>query len=139
MAYGENSSAPAGAEGGAPARRSFFKRRKTCPFSGPHSPAIDWKDVKLLGRYISERGKMMPSRITAVSTAKQKKLAQAIKRARYMALLAPVRVEMERDGSGRPPRGEGEGGYRPRYDRGDRGDRNDRGDRSEQRNESERG
>lgn len=68
-------------------KRPFFKRRKTCPFSGPKAPAIDWKDVRTLGRYISERGKMMPSRITAVSTTKQRELAQAIKRARYMALL----------------------------------------------------
>lgn len=79
----------------APARRPFFKRRKTCPFSGPNAPAIDWKDVRTLGRYISERGKMVPSRITAVSAAKQRELAKAIKRARYMALLPYLRVEGE--------------------------------------------
>jgi small subunit ribosomal protein S18 len=68
-------------------RRPFFRRRKTCPFSGDQAPKIDYKDVKLLQRYISERGKMVPSRITAVSAGKQRLLAQAIKRARYLALL----------------------------------------------------
>jgi small subunit ribosomal protein S18 len=68
-------------------RRPFFRRRKTCPFSGANAPKIDYKDVKLLGRFISERGKIVPSRITAVSTKKQRELAQAIKRARYLGLL----------------------------------------------------
>jgi small subunit ribosomal protein S18 len=70
-----------------PSRRPFFRRRKTCPFSGPNAPAIDYKDVKLLQRFLSERGKIVPSRITAVSAKKQRKLAQAIKRARNLALL----------------------------------------------------
>lgn len=70
-----------------PSRRPFFRRRKTCPFSGPDAPAIDYKDTKLLGRFMSERGKIVPSRITAVSGKKQRKLAQAIKRARFLALL----------------------------------------------------
>lgn len=68
-------------------RRPFFRRRKTCPFSGPNAPKIDYKDVKLLQRFISERGKMVPSRITAVSAKKQRALARAIKRARYIGLL----------------------------------------------------
>ncbi|HVO15187.1 MAG TPA: 30S ribosomal protein S18 [Alphaproteobacteria bacterium] len=68
-------------------RRPFFRRRKSCPFSGPDAPKIDYKDVKLLQRFISERGKIVPSRITAVSTKKQRELAQAIKRARLLALL----------------------------------------------------
>jgi len=74
-------------------KKSFFRRRKTCPFSGPNAPEIDWKDVRLLGRYISERGKIIPSRITAASQKKQRELAQAIKRARYMALMPYVRAE----------------------------------------------
>ena len=49
-----------------PTRRPFFRRRKTCPFSGANAPKIDYKDVRLLQRYISERGKIVPSRITAV-------------------------------------------------------------------------
>jgi small subunit ribosomal protein S18 len=69
------------------ARRPFFRRRKTCPFSGDGAPKIDYKDVKLLQRFVSERGKIMPSRITAVSAKKQRELAKAIKRARNLALL----------------------------------------------------
>ena len=71
-------------------RRPFFRRRKTCPFSGANAPKIDYKDTKMLQRFISERGKIVPSRITAVSTRKQRLLAVAIKRARFMALLPYV-------------------------------------------------
>ena len=72
------------------ARRPFYRRKKTCPFSGDNAPKIDYKDVKLLQRYISERGKIVPARITAVSNKKQRILANAIKRARFMALLPYV-------------------------------------------------
>ncbi len=83
------------AKGGSPAvklprpapRRPFFRRRKTCPFSGANAPKIDYKDAKLLQRFLSERGKIVPSRITAVSAKKQRELARAIKRARNLALL----------------------------------------------------
>ena len=68
-------------------RRPFTRRRKSCPFSGASAPAIDYKDVKLLQRFVSERGKIVPSRITAVSAPKQRELARAIKRARFLALL----------------------------------------------------
>ncbi len=68
-------------------RRPFFRRRKTCPFSGSNAPTIDYKDAKLLQRFLSERGRMVPSRITAVSAKKQRELARAIKRARNLALL----------------------------------------------------
>jgi small subunit ribosomal protein S18 len=78
------------ATGGAPGRRPFQRRRKTCPFSGSAAPKIDHKDVRLLGRYISERGKIVPSRITAVSAKKQRELARAIKRARFLGLLPYV-------------------------------------------------
>ena len=77
------------------AKRPFFKRRKSCPFTGPNAQAIDWKDVRMLGRYVSERGKIVPSRITAASQKKQRELAKAIKRARYMALLPYVRDEFD--------------------------------------------
>lgn len=70
-----------------PARRSFGRRRKVDPFSGDKAPKIDYKDVKLLQRYVSEKGKIVPSRITAVNTKNQRKLARAIKRARMLALL----------------------------------------------------
>jgi small subunit ribosomal protein S18 len=76
-----------------PTRRPFHRRRKTCPFSGANAPKIDYKDVRLLQRYISERGKIVPSRITAVSQKKQRELAKAIKRARFLGLAA-LRAEV---------------------------------------------
>ena len=72
------------------ARRPFFRRRKSCPFSGPNAPKIDYKDTRMLQRYISERGKIIPARISAVCTKKQRELAQAIKRARFLGLLPYV-------------------------------------------------
>ena len=70
--------------------RPFFRRRKTCPFSRADAPKIDYKDVRLLQGFVSERGKIVPSRITAVSAKKQRELARAIKRARFMGLLPYV-------------------------------------------------
>ena len=103
MSYGGDRSGGGGREGGRDGgreggrggdgggqRRPFFRRKKTCPFSGANAPKIDYKDVKLLQRFISERGKIVPSRITAVSNKKQRILANAIKRARFMALLPYV-------------------------------------------------
>jgi small subunit ribosomal protein S18 len=79
-----------GAAAGGQQRRPFFRRRKSCPFTGEGAQKIDYKDVKLLARYISERGKIVPSRITAVSAKKQRELARAIKRARFLGLLPYV-------------------------------------------------
>jgi small subunit ribosomal protein S18 len=67
--------------------RPFFRRRKSCPFSAKDAPVIDYKDVRLLQGFMSERGKIVPSRITAVSAKKQRELARAIKRARHLGLL----------------------------------------------------
>ena len=75
------------ARAGSMPRRPFFRRQKSCPFTGANAPKIDYKDVKLLQRFISERGKIVPSRITAVSAKKQRRLATAIKRARFLALV----------------------------------------------------
>lgn len=72
------------------AKRQFFRRKKVCIFSGPNPVAIDYKDVRMLQRFISERGKIVPSRISAVSTKKQRELAVAIKRARFLALIPYV-------------------------------------------------
>ena len=83
---GGNSSGGASSGGGG----HFFGRRKTCPFSGNEAPKIDYKDVRLLSRFISERGKIVPSRITAANNKKQRELKQAIKRARFLALLPYV-------------------------------------------------
>ena len=62
----------------------FFK---PCPFSGKNAPIINYKNIKLLKKYISESGKILPSRITSVSLKKQKDLSRSIKRARLLALL----------------------------------------------------
>ena len=62
----------------------FFR---PCPLSGKEAPVIDYKNIKLLKKYISETGRILPSRITAVSQSKQKKLAREVKRARILALI----------------------------------------------------
>ena len=62
----------------------FFK---PCPLSGKNAPILDYKNIKLLKKYISETGKILPSRITSVSLKKQKELSTSIKRARLLALL----------------------------------------------------
>ena len=66
----------------------FDDRKRFCPFSQKNSPVIDYKDIKLLSKYISEKGKIIPSRITNVSRGKQKELALAIKRARFLSLMS---------------------------------------------------
>jgi len=71
-------------------RKPNQKRRKSCPFSAPNTPEIDYKDLKVLTRYVSERGKIIPSRISAVSAKKQRELSKAIKRARFLALMPYV-------------------------------------------------
>ena len=62
----------------------FFK---PCPLSGKNAPAIDYKNIKVLRKYISESGRILPSRITSVSLKKQKELSKSIKRARLLALI----------------------------------------------------
>ena len=62
----------------------FFK---ACPLSGKNAPIIDYKNIKLLKKYVSETGRILPSRITSVSQKKQKELSRAIKRARILALM----------------------------------------------------
>ena len=62
----------------------FFK---PCPLSGKNAPIVDYKNIKVLKKYISESGRILPSRITSVSQKKQKDLSKAIKRARLLALL----------------------------------------------------
>ena len=62
----------------------FFR---PCPLSGKNAPLVDYKNIRILKKYISESGRILPSRITSVSEKKQKKLSRAIKRARLLALL----------------------------------------------------
>ena len=64
-----------------------YKFKKKCPLSGKGAPTVDYKNVKLLKRYISENGKILPSRITSVSQKKQRELSLSIKRARNLALI----------------------------------------------------
>ena len=64
-----------------------YKFKKKCPLSGKGAPKIDYKNIKLLRRYISENGKILPSRITSVSQKKQRDLSISIKRARNLALI----------------------------------------------------
>ena len=64
-----------------------FKFKKKCPLSGKGAPKIDYKNIKLLKKYVSENGKILPSRVTNVSQKKQRELSLSIKRARNLALL----------------------------------------------------
>ena len=64
-----------------------YKFTKKCPLSGKGAPVIDYKNIKLLKKYVSENGKILPSRITAVSQKKQRELSLSIKRARNLALI----------------------------------------------------
>lgn len=66
----------------------FFRRRKFCRFTAEGIVEIDYKDVDLLKGYITETGKIVPSRITGTSARYQRQLSTAIKRARYLALLS---------------------------------------------------
>lgn len=71
-------------------KKTFSRARKQCPLSGENAPEIDYKNIRLLSKFVSERGKIIPSRITSVSVKKQRDLAKAIKRARYLGLMAYV-------------------------------------------------
>ena len=64
-----------------------YKFKKKCPLTGKGAPAVDYKNIKLLKRYMSENGKILPSRITSVSQKKQRELSLSVKRARNLALL----------------------------------------------------
>ena len=64
-----------------------YKFKKKCPLSGKDAPIVDYKNIKLLKRYVSENGKILPSRITSVSQKKQRELSMSIKRARNLALI----------------------------------------------------
>jgi small subunit ribosomal protein S18 len=79
-----------GAAPGAFSKKVFFKRRKVCPFSGRNPLTIDYKDVRLLQKFVTERGKIIPRRITSVCAKRQRELAIAIKRARFLALMPYV-------------------------------------------------
>ena len=64
-----------------------YNFKKKCPLSGKNAPEVDYKNLKLLKRYTSENGKILPSRITSISLKKQRALSNAVKRARVLALI----------------------------------------------------
>ena len=68
-------------------QKSDIKFSKSCPLSGKNAPDIDYKNIKILKKYISETGRILPSRVTSVSFKKQRELAKSIKRARLLALI----------------------------------------------------
>ena len=68
-------------------QKADIKYSRVCPLSGKDAPVIDYKNIKLLKKYISESGRILPSRITSVSLKKQRELSRSIKRARHLALL----------------------------------------------------
>ena len=83
---------PAGRPGGGPGGpreggRKFFRRKKVCKFCTEKIDAIPYRDVKLLGQFVAERGKIVPRRLTGVCTTHQRRLTRAIKQARNIALL----------------------------------------------------
>jgi len=68
-------------------QKTDIKFSRSCPLSGKNSPHIDYKNIKLLKKYISESGRILPSRVTSVSFKKQRELAKSIKRARLLGLI----------------------------------------------------
>ena len=68
-------------------KKPDFRFKKSCPLSIKGAPEVDYKNIKLLKKYVSENGKILPSRITNVSQKKQRELSLSIKRARNLALL----------------------------------------------------
>lgn len=80
----ERARRPGGAAGG---KRQYFRRKKVCKFCVEKIDEIDYKDVKLIGGFVAERGRILPQRISGVCTPHQRRLARAIKKARNIALL----------------------------------------------------
>jgi len=68
-------------------QKSGIKYFKPCPLSGKDAPKVDYKNIKLIKKYLSESGRILPSRVTYVSQKKQRELSKAIKRARLLALI----------------------------------------------------
>ena len=68
-------------------QRPDIRFNRTCPLSVKDAPSIDYKNIKLLRKYISDTGKILPSRITSVSQGKQRKLSSAIKKAKILGLV----------------------------------------------------
>jgi small subunit ribosomal protein S18 len=78
---------PGGPGGGREGGRKFFRRKKVCKFCVEKIDSVNYKDVRLLGQFVAESGKIVPRRLTGVCTPHQRRLADAIKQARNIALL----------------------------------------------------
>ena len=78
---------PAGGPGGGPGGRKFFRRKKVCKFTVEKIDTISYRDVRLLQQFVSDRGKIIPRRLTGTRAPFQRKLTKAIKQARAIALL----------------------------------------------------
>ena len=78
---------PAGGPGGGPGGRKFFRRKKVCKFCTEKIDSISYRDVRLLQQFVSDRGKIIPRRLSGTSAPFQRKLTKAIKQARSIALL----------------------------------------------------
>jgi small subunit ribosomal protein S18 len=76
-----------GPSAGGPGRKQYFRRRKVCKFCEEKIDAIDYKEVRLISQFVSERGKILPRRLTGTCSPHQRLLTVAIKRARNIALL----------------------------------------------------
>jgi small subunit ribosomal protein S18 len=72
----------------------FIRKKKSCPLRDIDLVEIDYKNLKLLNKFLSERGRIIPSRVTNVEVKKQKALALAIKRARHLALISPIKKDV---------------------------------------------
>lgn len=72
----------------------FIRRKKSCPLRDIPFSEISYTNLKLLNKFLSERGKIIPSRVTNVEVKKQKALANAIKRARHLALISPIAKDL---------------------------------------------
>lgn len=68
-------------------KKPDFRTKRSCPLSAKNAPEIDYKNLRLLKRYVSDTGKILPSRITSVSQNKQRKLSLAVKRAQFLGLI----------------------------------------------------
>jgi small subunit ribosomal protein S18 len=84
---GRHARPAAASAAGGPGRRQYFRRRKVCKFCEEKIDAVDYKEPRLLGQFVSERGKILPRRLTGTCSPHQRLLAVAIKRARNIALL----------------------------------------------------
>lgn len=73
--------------GSAPPKKQYFRRRKVCKFCDEKIDVIDYKDMKLMGQFVSERGKILPRRLSGTCSPHQRLLTMAIRRARNIALL----------------------------------------------------